>query len=91
MKYGTLALLATLTLIGSPALAEDRNPDLMDRLGRALQNDNRSDRDQYGSSGYDRNRDYGRDDRARDARQRQLDDEQRELDRRRRELDRRDR
>ena len=95
MKNLLMALGTAAMLVSTPVLADDRNPDLIDRLGRALQNNDSSrDRDRsqnYGSSGYDR-RDDGRDYNRRDysgrdrdevRRQRQLDDEQRDLDRRR--------
>jgi hypothetical protein len=85
------ALSASATV--STARADDRNPDLIDRLGRAIQNnDAPRDRDRgsaYGGSGYDRDRrDAGRDSHYSDE-QRRIDDEQRELDRRRRALDQR--
>lgn len=95
MRAWALALGVAAALTGSAALADDRNPDMMDRLGRALQNnDAQRDRDRdrgpaYGGSGAERDRrDLGRDSHQ-SSEQRRIDDEQRELDRRRRALDER--
>jgi hypothetical protein len=101
MKTAMLMLTALAALTGGAVAAADDHSDVLNRLGRAIQNDDdhrdrshdRSRQEDYGSSGYDANRNsgYGRDaDRDRDSsydRRRQRDDEQRDSDRRRRDLD----
>jgi hypothetical protein len=94
MRITTCLATGALVLLSLAARAEDK-PDLLDRFGRAIQNnDDRGDRARdnrdsgYGASGYDRDRSTGRGyDRNADE-QRRLDADQRDLDRRRRELDR---
>ena len=95
MKCASFLIVGGLLLAAGPTYAADDHNDFMNRMGRALQNDNDRDRDQsreyrdnrdsYGSSGYDRRGEDRRyDDRRSDDRRRDNDADRRDDDRDRR-------
>ncbi len=90
MKRLSFLIAAGLLLGTLPTYAADDRPDVVDRIGRALQNDNDHNRDRdrsrdyrddrsSGSSGYDR-RDVGRGEDRRYDERRRYDDSDRRYD-----------